>query len=67
MYNVYVHYKKLHEFQVKLVMSCDDQKRILRSCHLDPTSGHFGVTKTWRRLAERFYWKGMYQDARTLV
>ena len=43
-YNVYVHYKKL-EFQVKLVMSCDDQKRILRSCHSDPTSGHFGESE----------------------
>ena len=54
-------------FQVKVVMSVDDQKHILRSCHSDPTSGHFGITKTWRRVAERLYWKGMYQDAKTLV
>ena len=53
--------------QVKLVTSVDDQNRILHSCHMDATSGHFGVTKTWRRLAERFYWKGMYQDAKKLV
>ena len=53
--------------QVKVVTSVEDQKRILHSCHSDPTSGNFGVTKTWRRLAERFYWKGMYQDAKNLV
>ena len=50
-----------------MVTSVDDRKRILRSCHSDPTSGHFGITKTWRRLAERFYWRGMYQDAKNLV
>ena len=49
------------------MMSVEDQKRILYFCHSDPTSRHFGVTKTWRRLAERFYWKGMYQDAKTVV
>ena len=47
--------------------SIDDQTRILRSCHADSTSGHFGVTKTWRRLAERFYWRGMYLDTKKLV
>ena len=25
-----------------------EQRRILESCHSDPTSGHFGTTKTWR-------------------
>ena len=54
-------------FQVKLITSVEDQKRILQSCHSDSTSGHFGVTKTRRRLAERFYWKGMYQDVKKLV
>ena len=50
-----------------MVTSVDDRKRILHSCHSDPTSEHFGITKTWRRLAERFYWRGMYQDAKNLV
>ena len=49
------------------MLSVEDQKPILHSRHSDPTSGHFGVTKTWRRLAERFYWKGMYQDAKIVV
>ena len=50
-----------------MVMSVDDRRRILQSCHSDPTAGHFGNTKTWRRVAERFYWKGMNQDVKELV
>ena len=45
--------------QVKVVTSAEEQARILRACHSDPTSGHFGTTKTWRKVAERFYWRGM--------
>ena len=41
---------------VKVVTAADDQCRILELCHSDSTSGHFGTTKTWRRIAERFYW-----------
>ena len=49
-------------------MTCvKEQKRVLQSCHSDVTSGHFGVTKTWRRVAERFYWRGLYEDAKELV
>ena len=39
-----------------------EQMIILKSCHSDATSGHFGLTETWRRVAERFYWKGMVAD-----
>ena len=53
--------------RVKVVQSVEEQKRILRACHADPTSGHFGMTKTWRRVAERFHWKGLANDVRTLV
>ncbi len=53
--------------RVKVVTTKEEQKRILHACHCDPTSGHFGVTKTWRRVAERFYWRGMCEDVRELV
>ena len=53
--------------QVKVVTAVEDQRRILESCHSDPTSGHFGTTKTWRRVAERFYWKGMSKHVKELV
>ena len=53
--------------QVKVVTAVEDQRRILESCHSDPTSGHFGKTKTWRRVAERFYWRGMSKQVKQLV
>ena len=55
------------ERRVKAVTSTDEQKRILNACHSDPTSGHFGVTKTWKRVAERFHWKGLAGDVREQV
>ena len=53
--------------KVKVVVSHDEQRRVLKACHSEPTSGHFGVTKTYKRIAERFYWKGMISDVRELV
>ena len=45
--------------RVKVISSAGEQARILRACHSDPTSGHFGTTKTWRRVAKRLYWRGI--------
>ena len=53
--------------RVKVVTAIEDQRRILESCHSDPSSGHFGTTKTWRRVAERFYWRGMSKQVKELV
>ena len=55
------------KYQVKLAMSVEEQKRILTACHTEPTLGHFGMMKTWQRVAERFHWKGLASDIRTLV
>jgi hypothetical protein len=53
--------------EVRIVRSTEEQKSILRMCHSDPTSGHFGVKKTINRIRERFYWKGLYRDAEDVV
>ena len=53
--------------KVKVVAPSEERKRILKACHSEPSSGHFGVTKTYKRIAERFYWKGMIADVRVLV
>ena len=42
---VFLHWQRK---KVKVVIEKEKQARILRSCHAEPTSGHFGVTKTWR-------------------
>ena len=53
--------------KVKVVTSANKRERILKACHSEPTSGHFGLTKTWKRIAERFYWKGIVSNVRQLV
>ena len=53
--------------QVKLLLKEKAKQRALQSCHEHPTSGHQGVTKTWLRLTERYYWKGMSTDVRRKV
>lgn len=53
--------------RLRVITSRNEQEMIVESCHSDPSSGHFGLTKTWRRIAERFYWKGMMEDVNELV
>ena len=55
------------ERRVKVVQTEREQKQILQACHSDPTSGHYGVSKTWNKVAERFYWKGMINDIGEMV
>lgn len=63
---IYVQRKK-GSLTMKVVTSVEEQGRILRACHSDATSGHFGSTKTWRRVAERFYWRGMANQVKEMV
>ena len=44
-------YKKKDKAEVRIIQSSDEQMRILEMCHSDPTSGHFGVKKTFNRVA----------------
>ena len=53
--------------KVKVVAPSEERRRILKACHSEPTSGHLGVTKMYKRIAEQFYWKGMIADVRELV
>ena len=50
--------------RVKVVISAEEHQHVLNACHSEPMSGHYGVTKMWKRMAERFYWKGMVGDVR---
>lgn len=52
---------------MKVVKTKEEQEHVLHACHSEPTSGHFGVSKTLNRIRERFYWKGMVGDVRELV
>ena len=50
-----------------MITSADEKERILHSCHSHPTSGHFGITKTRKRVSARFYWKSLSADVQELV
>ena len=58
--------KSMQGREVKVVTDAIEQRRIVESSHSDPTSGHFGVTKSWSR-AERFYWRGISSQVKKLV
>ena len=44
-----------------------ERKRILHGCHVHPTSGHLGLTKTLYRLRERYMWHGYVKDVSKMV
>ena len=44
-----------------------ERKRILDSCHNDPTSGHKGSKKTLARITDRFMWPGVTKDVYRFV
>lgn len=52
---------------VRYVQERNEQLRIAKSCHVDPTSGHMGVKKTVARVQERFAWKGIISDVQQIV
>ena len=45
----------------------EEQQRILKACHLDPTSGHMGGKRTLARITERFMWPGVVKSVENLV
>ena len=48
-------------------MTENERKKILHACHVNPTSGHLGQTRTLYRIKERFMWHGLVQDVANLV
>lgn len=40
---------------------------LLREFHESLVGGHAGVTKTWHRLSENFFWDNMRQEVQTFV
>ena len=42
----------------------EEQQEIIKLCHLE--NGHRGRESTYRRVANRFFWKGCYEDCKAL-
>jgi hypothetical protein len=52
----------LYKDRVYLVPDLGLKKKILRAVHDSPLAGHQGFFKTYRRIRERFSWKGLKHD-----
>jgi transposase InsO family protein len=54
-------------FQRRLVLPAQYQPQILGVYHDSPFGGHLGISKTYRRVALRYEWEGMYQDIASYI
>lgn len=50
------------EQQWKLCIPEPLRQRTMEKFHDAPTAGHLGIAKTIARIAERYYWPGMFRD-----
>lgn len=40
----------------------EDRNAVIRQHHNEPTAGPLGVAKTIDRMAQRYYWPGMFRE-----
>src|SRR5947199_10744166 len=60
-------YKKKKNGKTLRVLKEDETDAILFMTHNHETGGHFGVDTTYNKIADRYYWKGMYDDIKGYV
>jgi len=60
-------FTSLQEIELRYIQQREEQLKILRACHADPTSGHMGEKKTINRITERFMWPGIVRDVKEMV
>ena len=60
-------YKKKKNGKILRVLKEDETNAILFMTHNHETGGHFGVDTTYNKIADRYYWKGMYDDTKKYI
>lgn len=50
------------EFEWKEVIPAESRQAIVLENHSNPTAGHFGIFKTFKRLSLSYFWPGMHAD-----
>src|SRR2546430_13668244 len=60
-------YRKKRNGKFLRVLKEDETDAILFMTHNHETGGHFGTETTYNKIADRYYWKGMYDDTRKYV
>ena len=58
---------KKNQKVLRLVVPKPLRAVVLRECHNHLFGGHLGVKRTYAKLEERYYWKGMYQDVKNWI
>ena len=60
-------YRRKKDGKILRVLKEDETDAILFMTHNHETGGHFGVDTTYNKIADRYYWKGMYDDIKKYV
>lgn len=55
------------EFEWKEVVPIEQRQDVITKNHSDPTSGHFGIFKTHKRLSLNYFWPNMHKDVVNFV
>lgn len=55
------------EFEWKEVIPMEQRQEIISKNHSEPTSGHFGIFKTHKRLSLNYFWPNMHKDVVNFV
>src|SRR3954451_7549320 len=60
-------YKKKKDSKILRVLQEDETEAVLYMVHNHEMGGHFGIDATYNKIAERYYWKGMYEVTKEYV
>lgn len=69
--NLYRYMKSINpltrEFEWKEVIPLEKRQDIISQNHSEPTSGHLGIFKTYKRLSLNYFWPRMHHDVSNFV
>lgn len=60
-------YNLTSQFEWKQVVPLEHRAELCKQFHDDPTSGHFGVSKTHKRISAVYFWPSLYRDVEKYV
>lgn len=63
----YVKHPVTGDTEERLLVPSDFREELMKNFHCDLTSGHLGASKTFHKLADRFYWPKMRQNIKKYV
>lgn len=67
---IFVKYHKTpdsSDFKYKLLVPKSKRIDVIKECHDNPMSAHFGAFKTTKRILQKYYWPGVSNDVKQYV